>query len=442
MTETASLSDRMKHLIRRMALAGLALATAGCVAGPLSEPPPTTMSEEQIYAALYPYYAEICAVSQLGKRSGFGAEISSGIGGHAVLYLNGACRKQDVDYPVLALCDETKDPADGVGLSVNAHYQNAEWVATEGRAFFFDGGLEPGQPLTRAAYRATQSQALAKGIFNGVSFHPEVYDDMAPGFTPATYQYEMSVATDYAITFGRNRYCARVPLDRAQMQAIVKYLNNQNAPYRNGETFDWNLFTHNCAHLNHNALAAADIWDEWETDRFILVSLFDFPVPKNEFVNLMRRTNDVAIDDLEALYRDDAARRLLLEHGRLPTQPGALVDIGTIPRRNEVYDPVSRIIFYDDPITGSYDEHFREILSEPRYFRLEDNLDYFAGLYARIEAERRPVDWYLARHADWTADEQAGFRRFYAAYFDYVDREAKLVGRNLATLNARSDKAS
>ena len=56
---------------------------------------------------------------------------------------------------VLALCDETGDAADGVGLSVNAHYRNAEWVATEGRDFFFDGGLKPGQPLTRAAYRAT-----------------------------------------------------------------------------------------------------------------------------------------------------------------------------------------------------------------------------------------------------------------------------------------------
>jgi len=433
-----TLAQRLGRLIRRAALVGVALATAGCVTGPLTEPPPTTMSEEQIYAALYPNYAEICAVSQLGKKSGFGAEISSGIGGHAVLYLNGVCRRQDVDYPVLALCDEIGDRSDGVGLSVNAHYQNAEWVATEGRDFFFDGGLSPGQPLTKAAYRATQARAEAKGIYRGVDFHQDVYDDMAAGFTPATYQYEMSVATDYAITFGRNRYCARVPLDRAQLQTIVKYLNDQNAPYRNGEIFDWNLFTHNCAHLNHNALAAADIWDEWETDRFILVSLFDFPVPKNEFVNLMRRTNDVAIDDPVALYRDGAARRLLLEHGRLPTQPGALVDIGTIPRQNEVYDPDSRIIFYDEPITGSYEEHFRAILSEPRYFRLKDNLAYFASLYARIETSRRPVEAYLADHPDWAPDEQAGFRRFYAAYFDYIGRESQEVARNLAALSTKA----
>lgn len=424
----------LRGLIEPAIVACLLLATAGCVTSPEIDPPPTTASEEQVYREFYPTYAEICAVSQLGKKSGFGAELSSGFGGHAVLYLNGVCRKQDVDYPVLVMCDENKDPADGVGLSVNEHYKSAEWVATEGRDFFFDGGLKPGEPVTKNAYRATQAQARAKGIFAGVTFHQRFYDDMPPGFTPASYQYEISVATDYAITFGRNRYCARVPVDRAQMQTIITYLNDQNAPYRNGVPFDWNLFEHNCAHLNHNALAAADIWDEWPTDRFILISLFDFPVPKNEFVNLMRRTNDVPIDDLAALYDDAAARRLLLDHGRLPTQPGALMDLGTIPRQNEVYDPDSRIIFYDEPITGSYEEHFRAILADPRYFKLRDNLAYFAGLYDKIKANRRPVEAYLA---DRTPEEQATFRKFYTAYFDYIDHESREVGRNLAALKAQ-----
>ena len=425
----------LRGLIEPGIVAGLLLATGGCVTGPEIQPPPTTASEEQVYREFYPTYAEICAVSQLGKKSGFGAEISSGIGGHAVLYLNGVCRKQDTEYPVLMMCDEEKDPSDGVGLSVNEHYKGAEWVATEGREFFFNGGLKPGEPLTKDAYRATQAVAQAKGIYTSVSFHKRFYDDIAPGFTPEAYKYEISVATDYAITFGRNRYCARVPLDRAQMQTIVTYLNDQNAPYRNGEPFDWNLFEHNCAHLNHNALAAADLWDAWATDRFILISLFDFPVPKNEFVNLMRRTNDVPIDDLEALYQDAAARRLLLEHGRLPTQPGALMDLGTIPRQNEVYDPHSDIIFYDEPLTGSYEEHFEAILDQPRYYRLQDNLAYFAGLYDKIKANRRPVETYLANRSP---EDQAAFRTFYTAYFDYIDRESREVGRNLATLKSQT----
>ena len=161
----------LRSLIEPAIVAGLLLATASCVTGPEIDPPPTTASEEQAYRAFYPTYAEICAVSQLGKKPGFGAELSSGFGGHAVLYLNGVCRKQDVDYPVLVMCDENKNPSDGVGLSVNEHYKNAEWVATEGRDFFFDGGLKPGEPVTKDAYRATQARAQAKGIFTGVTFH-------------------------------------------------------------------------------------------------------------------------------------------------------------------------------------------------------------------------------------------------------------------------------
>ena len=57
-------------------------------------------------------------------------------------------------------------------------------------------------------------------------------------------------------------------------------------------------------------------------DRFILFAMFDFPVPKNEFVNLLYRTNDLPIDDLDALYDDEGSRRLLMQEGRLPTQPG------------------------------------------------------------------------------------------------------------------------
>ena len=35
-------------------------------------------------------------------------------------------------------------------------------------------------------------------------------------FSPEAAKYEVSVATDYAIGFGRNRYCARVPLKAAE----------------------------------------------------------------------------------------------------------------------------------------------------------------------------------------------------------------------------------
>ena len=121
-------------MIWRGALAAvLVLAITGCAQPLRNPPPPTTPGDEARYVATYPLYAEVCALSQLGKKEGFGVELFSGIGGHAGLYLNGACRRKDTPYPVLQPCDESADPrADGVGLSVNAHYANAEWVASEG----------------------------------------------------------------------------------------------------------------------------------------------------------------------------------------------------------------------------------------------------------------------------------------------------------------------
>ncbi len=54
--------------------------------------------------------------------------------------------------------------------------------------------------------------------------------------------YDMSIATDYAVGLGRDRYCARVPLDRTKMAAVVGYLNQVNAPYRSGlKVFHWNV---------------------------------------------------------------------------------------------------------------------------------------------------------------------------------------------------------
>jgi len=416
----------------------LAPLLAACVSS-APEPPPATVGEDQQYALVFPYYAELCAVSQLDKKSGFGAEISSGFGGHAVLYLNRVCRRQDTDYPVLQMCDEqeARPGADGVGLSVNAHYSNAEWVAVEGRDFFFNGGLAAGEPLTRDTYRRVLAKARSKRIYDGVTFHDEVYDGMPGGFTRRSFQDEISVATDFAIKFGRNRYCARLPVSRPQMVKIVDYLNALNAPYRSGgKIFDWNVLTHNCSHVNHNALAAAGLWDDWPMDRSILVSMFDFPVPKNEFVNAMQRTNDLPIDDLEAVFDDEAARKMLLEEGRLPTEPGAIADLGVIAEPNEVYGTESRIIFYDDPVLGVYQRRFNAILTEPRYFRLRDNLAYFSALYERMARERKPLDWYLAKRNEESEQDRNAFKVFYEKYYDYLGRQRRAVAQQSAVIDA------
>lgn len=403
----------------------------------VTDPPPTSAEDEAEYATLYPYYAETCALSQIEKKPGFGAVLSGGPGGHDVLFLHGACRTPGQDYPSLTLCDDlTPRPAtDGVGVTVNGHFRNAMWVAVEGRNFFFEGDLAPNQAVTRASYRRVQAHAKALKIFDPIDFHDEYFDDMPADFTRADYRYEISVATDYAISFARNRYCARVPLSAAQMRKSIAYLNALNDPYRTGQKiFDWNVLSRSCSHVNHNTLAAAGLWFYWPMDRFVLISAFDFPVPKNEFVNLMERTNDRPINDPEAMFRDEQARSMLFDEGRLPTEPGAIADLGILRLPNELYVTKSRIIFYDEALTGSYRRRFKAIMSQPRYFRLRDNLQHFAYLYEKIAAERLPVATYLARRPGIRKEEADEFKVFYRRYNDYIDEQIRVVHRDLDLL--------
>jgi hypothetical protein len=390
-------------MIRRHAIAWTLCATiflSGC-ASTLFNVRQDTL-DEQAYTALFPWYAEFCAVSEIRKKPDFGARIvPGGPGGHSLLYLNGVCRVEDAGYPEIAMCDaDTPAPGQGVGLSVNDHFSNTNWIATEGRDFFYHGDLAPGESLTREAYARTQTKAEKMGILDGVTFHDKVFADQPAGMSKIDFMYDMSVSTDYAANFGRDRYCARVPLDRAKMARVVTYLNAENAPYRSGQKmFEWNVLQNNCAHLAHNALASVGFWSPIATDRPLLIAAFDFPVPKNEFVNLMRRTNDMVFTDPHALYDDEATRSSLPREGWIATGPGGLAEAERAVRRNEVYDTNLRLIFYDEPVFGHYQQHFEQIFNEPRYTNLAVNLSYFSTAYAAILANRPPDIMFSGKRA-------------------------------------------
>jgi hypothetical protein len=387
---------------------------------------PRTAIDEHVYAALFPYFAEYCAESEFDKKKGFGVEIDSGgPGGHSVFYLNGACRDRGAGYPVLTVCSETPDgmAGRGVGLSVNDHYRNANWTATEGRDFFYHGALAPGEAVTRASYERTQQEAKAKGILDGVVFHRATLDTRPAGMSERDFMYEVSIGTDYAVDLARDRFCARVPLDRARMGVIVRYLNALNEPYRSRQKeFHWNVLRDNCAYLAHNALAAVGLWPPLRPDRPLLFAVFDFPVPKNEFVNVMRRTNDLPIEDPGALYDDDEARTTLLQQGWIATGPGALAEARRVVQPNEIYNTRLRLIFYDEAIFGHYQQRFNRIFAEPRYTDLAANLSYFSQLYITILARRRMPD---------ATDDRTVF---YQRYYDSIAREKAKVDAALVHL--------
>jgi hypothetical protein len=394
---------------------------------------PADAIDDAAYTSIYPWYAEFCALSEIDKKPGFGAEIvPGGPGGHSILYLNGVCRVTDAGYPVVTLCKDSGSPkpGEGVGLSVNDHYQNANWIATQGRDFVFRGNLLPGEALTKDRYLQTQKQAEAMGILDGVVFHHEVFDDQPAGMSKTAFMYDMSIATDYAVGFARDRYCARVPLDRAKMAAVVGYLNQVNAPYRSGQKlFQWNVLENNCTHLAHNVLAVAGVWSEWPINRPLLISAFDFPVPKNEFVNLMRRTNDMPITDSGALYDDTAARATIMNWHSMPTLPGGLAEAVRVVQPNEVYNTHLRLIFYDEPTFGHYQRWFDAIFRDPRYTGLPANLQHFSALYATILA---------AKPSERGGQQEPATDRgaFENAYYSIISREKTKLDEALQVLSA------
>jgi hypothetical protein len=384
-----------------------------------------------LYDRFYPYYAELCALSEIRKKPGFGAEFRSGAGGHSLLYLSGVRLDRDAGYPTLKLCDENATPGDhGVGISVNSHYQNANWVAAEGRDFVFRGALARDEPLTRESYERTQDRAKALGVLDGVEFHEHEFRDKPVRMSRQDYMYEISVGTDYAVSFGREIYRAKVPLDRRRTGIIIDYLNGLNVPYRDGaRVYRWSVFNNNCSHIAHNALAAAGVWRPWPTGQFFAKAAFNFPVPKNEFVDLMLRANDLPVDDPQALFADAAARDALLQFDKLPTAPGALAAAEPAVAENHIYETEDlRLIFYATRLSRKYPRRFARVFREPRYFFLPANLSHFAAVYQK------------ARKSLPGAKGDGEKLRFMTNYEHYLDREISCVATALGEISNSVDQ--
>jgi hypothetical protein len=384
-----------------------------------------------LYDRFYPYHAELCALSEIRKKPGVGVQFRSAMGGHSLLYLSGVRLDRAAGYPTLKLCDEAASPADhGVGISVNSHYRNANWVAAEGRDFVFRGALQRDEPLTHQSYERTQNSAKATGVLDGIEFHEHEFRDKPPHMSRRDYMYEISVGTDYAVRFGREVYGAKVPLDRRRMGIIVDYLNTLNAPYREGKrVYAWSVFNNNCSHVAHNALAKAGVWAPWPTGEFIVTAAFNFPVPKNEFVDLIMQGNDLPVDDPQALFANAVARRALLDGDSLPTVPGALASAQLAVAGNDVYDIERlRLIFYENPLWGKYHRRFDRIFREPRYFFLPANLDHFAAAYRKAR-----------KNLPGTRGDRE-IMRFMTMYEHYLDREIDRVTEQLAALSCSADE--
>jgi hypothetical protein len=113
--------------------------------------------------------------------------------------------------------------------------------------------------LTLARFQAVEQQAIAKGIYKGVTFHR--FADATSDTELRDFLERAGIGTDLALQFARSVSCARLPITEAMLDPIIKFLNDKNREYVEGEAdYNWSAWADNCSHTMRNALAAANIW--------------------------------------------------------------------------------------------------------------------------------------------------------------------------------------
>jgi hypothetical protein len=382
-----------------------------------------------VYDQLYPYYVELCAVSQFrAKTKGTG-----GVPGHAVMYLKGACKDETAAYPQLRRCRRVAtDPYDsehGAGVSVNRWFRNVNWIATPGRALFYEGNLAPGSRLTQAHVDATVLRIIDEGIFRGVELHE--YPTTSAERTLADFITRQSLATDNALRFARTVFCARMPVTEGMLGEVMDFLNELNHEYATGEAdYEWSGFADNCVHTLRNALAAASIWTPTSVRVIKLRQIFNLAIPANEFVNLARLGAEGPLEDYGQVYGDSVHRDSLIEFDWLPTRHGALVKTLPVHAENDLYDTAFRMLVLQSPFRQGQVRDSVRLLSDERFVNVGANLRHFGRVYAGILENREEEGFGLA---SLRGDR---YRRVRRRYYAYIEKQQAEVEALLARLPA------
>lgn len=393
------------------------------------------------YDQIYPYYAEFCAVTQLKPLDGTNG---GGTGGHGVLFLKGVCRDRSVGYPRLKLCEEgsidLSNPEAGTSISVDQIFQNANWIALDGKDLLITGGLSEDKRLDRSAQEKLISHVMSLDLFRGVKIHPEYMKDKPKGMTDDEYIVRQTLATEFALNFGRNVYCSRLPIKKEMLSPMIENLNSLNDFYQKNGDYEWSGVFNNCTHTTHNAIAAAGLFRPYEMDQNIVKQVFNLAIPSNEFIDLEKMGNDDTLDDVVAIYQDPYKRKALLEQDWMAMQPGVLTDSHRMHQNNALYDTNSDFFVLDVPGPSPQRSEFNQINSEARYSNLLENLRYFEAKYRAALDSRLSIED-LREIAEARSRGSAiappkintpEFEQFYKAYYLKLERALSDVQKKLS----------
>jgi len=386
----------------------------------------TLHEPEARYEALFPYYVELCAVSQFRSDT----KGSGGSPGHAVMYLKGACRDTDAPYPRLRRCPgnvtDPNDPGHGAGISVNRWFRSANWVAFAGRGQFFGEDLGPGQRVTPERLEQAARAAIAAGVFRGIELWPN--PSQAEDADRIEFVVRHSAGTDFALRYARSGLCGRVPVEPEMLDEMIHFLNDLNREFATGAVdFVWNGYHDNCVHTLRNALAAASVAEPISVRASKLRQLFHLAIPANEAIRLAALGTKGPIDSFADIFASDPMRNAMLEFGWLPTRHGAMLVSLPVYPDNDVFDPQPRLLVFQGPVTLRTTRQLLKMLDEPRFTELAPNLAHFVQIYRDILAQREQKDVLQSVRGD-------RYRRARRRYFEVITAAMQDVQRMQAQL--------
>ena len=328
-----------------------------------------------------------------------------------------------------------------MGISVNKIFDNVTWVAIPGRDEFFRGGLATQQTLDRDLYETTIRRATAAGWFRGVGIKDTVMRQRPRAMSPEEFIVRQSIGTDFALNFARTAYSARLPMSRDAIGKVIAYLNTANESAQTSG-YTWNMYTNNCSHVAHNALAAAGVWDPKvargpgamnvardvvSVARALALSqMSDFSFPANNFVRLYEAGNERPIDDALAAFRNHDVRRTMSD-GWLSTGPGALIASYPIrdPTRNQMFAPGRDPFLFSVPMLWDKANTYKMLTRDAPSFvtDLAANLAHYRKRYATTLANQGSLDEELGFLNG--NESEAEFRSFYARFYEYIADELR-----------------
>jgi hypothetical protein len=386
------------------------------------------------YDSIFPYYSVQCSFSRARETDGH----STSFMGHTVLYIKGACRDKSVPYPKLKLCDPGTDltkETSGVALSVEKIVSNSQYVPTDGVDFLLNGSSLPDEPLTIDSVKNTISAVVASGSLNGLKIHDKALRKKPANVSVAEYLAWTGVGTDFAVSFGRDSTCARIPMTQSQIQAEVNYVNETNEPYVTGaEEFSWSAVGDNCAHFTHDVLAAGGIRTEIPRSNNLGRVIYNFvslhwEIPTNDVLKDLEFANDLTqIRSAEEVFNDHDEREVFNKLGTLPRLGATIEEIPMHLVDNDMYKANSPGTFlFELPVVDNRGRKFDALEKDPVYINIADNLErtltHLQGVHAQAKAEALSIPQ-EARPSDL-----AEFSTRYNAWVDQsiVDIQAKLA---------------